>query len=281
MRLGRTLACALALLLVMAVARAEDYRLAERQFNYAGHKAFYVEAGTGEPLIFLHNGGTSHRIWEAQLRHFSRTHHVYAMDNLGFGRSDKPDIDYPLELHIKQLETFIDHLGADKVTLVAHCMGGAMALNFTARHPEKVRKLILLNVYTEQTLLSGTLAEQYRTHSSNPEALAAAVAAAKRSTGNAHSSDPMSSVALTRVVARADTYGISDRLTLPSNMPPFYILWGEENPTLRYEAGKALCQRLQPQACVGLPGRKHMAMLEDPEGFTQAVEKLLAHQAVR
>jgi pimeloyl-ACP methyl ester carboxylesterase len=85
----------------------------------------------------------------------------------------------------------------------------------------------------------------------------------------------MAQVALARVIARADTYGMSDRLKLPRNMPPLLLLWGEQNPVLTCEAGKALRDRLQPQAFVPLPHCKHMAMLEDPEAFNQAMESFL------
>lgn len=276
MKIKRAILVTISLAVFTASVQAQEDQGAGKYFDYQGYKVFYVEAGKGEPMIFLHNGGTSHRIWANQLRHFSRKYHVYAMDNLGFGQSDKPDIDYPLELHINQLKAFIEHLGIDKVILVGHCMGGAMALNYTARYPEKVKKLILLNVYTEQTLLSGILAEKYRALSSDSAALKQAVEEAKKAPPkNTHSNDPMAQVALTRVIARADTYGMSDRLKLPTNMPPILLLWGEQNPVLKCEAGKALRDRLRPQTFLALPNCKHMAMLEDPESFNQAMESFL------
>lgn len=267
---------AVSLVLLTLSASAKEYEPASKHFKYKGYNVFYLEAGHGEPMIFLHNGGSSHRIWENQLRHFSRKYRVYAMDNLGFGQSDKPDIDYPLDLHIDQLAAFIEHIGAERVILVGHCMGGAMSLNYTARYPEKVRKLILCNVYTEQTLLSGILAGRYRAYSSDPAVLNRAIEDAKKASAkNAYSDDPMSQVALARVIARADTYGMSDRLKLPSNMPPMLLLWGEQNPVVTCESGKALRDRLKPQAFVQLANCKHMAMVEDPQAFNEAMESFL------
>ena len=62
----------------------------------------------------------------------------------------------------------------------------------------------------------------------------------------------------------------------PANMPPILLLWGEQNPVLQCEAGKALRDRLRPQTFVSFPNCKHMAMLEDPESFNSAMESFLA-----
>jgi len=244
---------------------------AGKYFTYRGHKVFYVEAGQGEPMIFLHNGGTSHKIWDAQVKHFAARYHVYALDHLGFGNSDKPDIDYPLELHIGQLEAFVKHIGAKRVILVGHCMGGAMAVNYSARHPEKVSKLILSNVYTEQTLLAGMLAEKYKKYAADPNNLKEAVEAIEK-----NAAADRSAVTLERVIARADTYALTDRLKLPKNMPPMLLIWGEKNPVLPLAAGEALRAKLQPQKFAPIAQCGHMVMQQNPQAFIAAMEEFLA-----
>ena len=82
MTIRKAMLVTISLALLTVSAWAQEDKATGKYFDYQGYKVFYVEAGKGDPMVFLHNGGTSHRIWENQLRHFSRKYHVYAMDNL-------------------------------------------------------------------------------------------------------------------------------------------------------------------------------------------------------
>lgn len=138
--------------------------------SYKGYNVWYRESGEGDPIVFLHNGGNDHRIWDHQVAHFSRTHRVIVVDHLGHGQSDSPSIDYTLPLFTGQVEALVDQLKLEPVTLVGHCIGAAMALNYTIAHPAKVRALVLFNVATEKNLLAGPLADIYRNFSNDPDA---------------------------------------------------------------------------------------------------------------
>jgi len=96
--------------------------------------------GQGEPIVFLHNGGNDHRIWDHQIAYFARTHRVIATDHIGFGESDKPDLEYTLPLFTEMVATLIDELQLAPVTLIGHCIGGAMAINYTRGHTDKVNR---------------------------------------------------------------------------------------------------------------------------------------------
>lgn len=249
----------------------------DQTFEYRGYQCFYVEGGEGPPMVFLHNGGTSHGIWDKQLAHFAQRYHVYGPDLLGFGKSDKPDIDYPLEVHLGQLEAFVKHIGAKKLTLVGHCMGGAACLNFTVRHPEMVDKLVLCNVYTAKTLEAGSLADLHKQLTSSPQVLAAACEKVSHEPCYypAYNSDSQTNVTLMKVIARADTYGVSDDIKLPAGMPPVLMVWGAENPILPLSAGQAFRDRLHPDQFIELAGCQHLAMVDNPELFIDTMEQFL------
>jgi haloalkane dehalogenase len=74
---------------------------------------------------------------------------VIVPDHVGCGRSDKPGDDryeYTLESRVRDLETLLDSLKLDAgLTLVMHDWGGAVAMGFAARHPERVARLVVLN----------------------------------------------------------------------------------------------------------------------------------------
>ena len=134
-------------------------------FQFHGYNVWYNESGEGGPLIFLHNGGNDHRIWDHQVNHFSATRRVIVLDHLGFGNSDRPSLDYTLPLYSEQVKSLIEHLNVDKATLAGHCIGAAMSLHYAVRHPETVERLILFNTATERTLCAGPLRQAYQTFS--------------------------------------------------------------------------------------------------------------------
>src|SRR5271156_6186775 len=94
-------------------------------FTFRGHQVFYRREGAGAPMVFLHNGGTSHRTWEPLIERYAADHDVIAPDMLGFGRSEHPKIEYSLDLYVDMLGALLDELGLGNVTLVGNCMGAA------------------------------------------------------------------------------------------------------------------------------------------------------------
>src|SRR5205814_329440 len=77
-----------------------------------------------------------------------RDHRCVALDHLGFGLSDKEArADYTPKGHAVRLCNFIEHLGLERVTLVAHDFGGPIALDWATRNPERVDSLVLFNTW--------------------------------------------------------------------------------------------------------------------------------------
>ena len=56
-----------------------------------GVRLYYEEAGSGRPIVFVHEFAGDHRSWEPQLRHFSRTHRCIAFSARGYPPSDVPE----------------------------------------------------------------------------------------------------------------------------------------------------------------------------------------------
>ncbi len=126
-------------------------------FDFRGLSITYEHTGQGEPVIMLHNGGSSHAIWDEVANRLAGKYEIFALDLLGFGNSAKPGAGYTLDNYVAMLEEFVSSRGLDKVALVGNCMGCAISLAFTDRHPDKVRALVLCNPLTESTFLGGWL----------------------------------------------------------------------------------------------------------------------------
>jgi pimeloyl-ACP methyl ester carboxylesterase len=100
-----------------------------------------------EPIIFLHGFPESHRTWRKVLPDLARDFRVVAPDQRGFGASDKPDgvESYKTDRILEDLIALADALALDRFTLVGHDWGGAVAWLAALRHPDRIRRLVIVN----------------------------------------------------------------------------------------------------------------------------------------
>lgn len=107
----------------------------------------YVSQGQGRLIMFLHGFPEFWAEWEHQLADFGRDHQAVAPDLRGFNLSSAPAD--PAQYHIKTLvadiRALLDHLGHQRMVLVAHDWGGGVAWAFANRHPERLDKLVIIN----------------------------------------------------------------------------------------------------------------------------------------
>ncbi|HWM45510.1 MAG TPA: alpha/beta hydrolase [Xanthobacteraceae bacterium] len=105
----------------------------------------YEEAGSGTPILFLHEFGGDHRSWEAQLRYFSRRHRSIAHTARGYAPSDVPTSveAYDYTHFVNDVADVLDHLQIAKAHVVGLSMGGYTALHVGLMYPERVLSLTL------------------------------------------------------------------------------------------------------------------------------------------
>jgi haloalkane dehalogenase len=97
----------------------------------------YEETGAGTPIVFLHGNPASSYVWR-NVTPYVGAGRLLAPDLIGMGRSGKPDIAYTFADHARYLDAWFDALGLDRVILVGHDWGGALAFDWAARHPDRV-----------------------------------------------------------------------------------------------------------------------------------------------
>ena len=110
-----------------------------------GATLFYEDLGSGDPTIVLVHGIGNHAHFQAQIEHFSLRRRVIAPDLPGFGRSEAPDRDYGLEAYAEDVAWLCQELGVRHAAIVGHSMGGAVAVEVAARHPELACAVVLLD----------------------------------------------------------------------------------------------------------------------------------------
>lgn len=109
-----------------------------------GSQMHYVDVGEGDPIVFVHGNPTSSYLWRNVIPHLSGQGRCIAPDLIGFGKSDKPELNYRVYDHAEYFEGFIKALDLERITLVLHDWGGFIGLSYAARHLDNIRALALM-----------------------------------------------------------------------------------------------------------------------------------------
>jgi pimeloyl-ACP methyl ester carboxylesterase len=115
----------------------------EKVVEILGVHIHYYEAGKGDNVILLHGLGAAADIWANNIAALSAHYHVVVPDQLGFGSSDKPLIEYTIQTWVEFLDRFMKALNIPKAAVVGNSLGGWIAVDFARQYPEKVNRLVL------------------------------------------------------------------------------------------------------------------------------------------
>ena len=110
----------------------------------------FIEQGEGEPLLLIHGVGLNADMWAPQIAAFSATHRVIAMDMAGHGQSSLPVSGATLGDYVGQARRLLDDLGIAAANVAGHSMGGLVALGLAIAHPQRVKRLAVLNAVYER-----------------------------------------------------------------------------------------------------------------------------------
>ena len=108
----------------------------------------FLERGEGEPVVLLHGSGAGVSAWAnwyLAIPVLAERFRVIAPDVPGFGYSErKPDLKYDMKFWVAHLEALLDSFDIGQASLVGNSFGGGLSLAFTLRHPERVKRLVLM-----------------------------------------------------------------------------------------------------------------------------------------
>ncbi len=262
-------------------------RVEEHTIDLDGSPVFYRSAAAGgTPSLYLHGVPTSSDDWVPFLE---RTGGV-APDLIGFGRSGKGGhLDYTIDGLARFVESFVDRLRLGRVQLIVHDWGAGGGLAFAQRHPELLERLVLIDALpllegfrwqgpariwrrpgvgelamgsTPQWLFKRVMR---RGGDWSDTQLAAVWAQFDQGTQRAilrlhrHASEP-------QLVAAGHEL---ERLTAPA-----LVIWGERDPWLRAEFGRAYAGRLPNAGFELVAEAGHWPWLEQPDLVDQIAEFL-------
>ena len=127
-----------------------------------GARVNLLRAGSGRPLILVHGLVGSSTNWRRNIAALAAHSTVYAIDQLNMGRSQRvADLDASLEATACRIVDCMDALGIAEADVAGHSHGGAVSMMLAARHPERVRSLILYAPANPFSRLSDLLIRLY------------------------------------------------------------------------------------------------------------------------
>jgi haloalkane dehalogenase len=118
-----------------------DYPFKANYVDVFGSRMHYIDEGAGETILLLHGNPTWSYLWRNVIPHLTPHARCIAPDLIGYGRSDKPDIEYRWFDHARYLEEFINQMGLKNITLVLHDQGSGLGFHYAMRHQNNIRAI--------------------------------------------------------------------------------------------------------------------------------------------
>jgi triacylglycerol lipase len=138
------------LLVVMAVPAFGQGQPADKTITVFGQSIHYFDLGTGPVVVLLHGLGSRKEDWLSVLEPMAQKYRLLVPDQIGFGKSDKPLLDYSIQTYVDFLNEFLRQLKVEKANLVGESLGGWIAALYVAEigggaHLIPVEKLVLVD----------------------------------------------------------------------------------------------------------------------------------------
>lgn len=119
------------------------------ELSYESYKvmAYHKQGKTDEKIVFLHGGGLDNALmsWNEVIDSIGEQYDIYAVDLLGYGESDKPDIEYSIPMYVELVHDVLKQLQIEKAHLAGLSMGGGISIGLSLKYPHIIDRLILVD----------------------------------------------------------------------------------------------------------------------------------------
>ena len=259
-----------------------------------GHEIHVVSRGGGDPLLLVHGFGGSTLSWEPVIEGLAARRRVVALDLHGFGWSERPTAPeaYTVAAQAELVLGVAERLGFSRFDLAGHSYGGGISLYLAARHPERVRSLVLVDstlpaygqlrrraLYGNRKL-TGWLARSWGLRRGR----------VRRGLRDAfHDDSKVTPELVSGYLERLRVEGAEDAffgLLAPNEEPPApadlaaiatptLVVWGAEDELIDVAEGRRSTAALEASSWIVLPGCGHSPMEECPREFLAVVDPFL------
>jgi len=123
---------------------SSDFPFESKYIEINGSQIHYIDEGTGDPILFVHGNPTSSYLWRNIIPYMTPFDRCIALDLIGMGKSDKPDLDYRFVDHLSYVEGFIEKMELANITLVVHDWGSALGFNYAMEHENNIKGIAFM-----------------------------------------------------------------------------------------------------------------------------------------
>lgn len=222
----------------------------------------YEVAGEGEPLVLVHGLSESTRVWYRNLPELAARYRVYLVDLPGFGAMRRFRRQFDLKQSGLWLAAWLQALELEAVNLVGHSMGGYVSMALAAAHPEKVKRLVLVDSIGIPFNLPVS-----RLVYPALRAIARTMPAFWMCIGYDYlRAGPRMVLNASRQIVALEAAEVLSAVRAPT-----LVIWGENDDLVPFALGRQLHASLARARLHVLPGTNHFCMFERPREFNQAL----------
>ncbi len=285
MNLSPRLLLSTLILLCASLTTLASQATASKEVLVFGQKIQYVEAGSGPTVILLHGLGGSSQVWNFNIGPLAEKYHVVVPDQIGFGKSDKPLVNYRIRTYVDFLDQFCKQLKIEHATLVGNSMGGWIAAMFTAAFPDRVDKLVLVDAAGYRPPKDFDMRTLFGLNPTTREGMKVLVA--KVFYNKAFQSDAAIDQAIAARIAAGDGYTINsitesiirgeDFLddVVKTIKRPALIIWGRQDGLVALGDGERFNKDIVGSKMIVIDQCGHVPNAEKPGEFNAALLKFL------
>jgi len=258
--------------------------LQEKFVKIDENKIRYLETGSGNPLVLVHGLGASAERWEYVIPLFEKHYRVIVPDLIGFGYSDKPQVEYTPKFFSDFLGKFLQEIQIERPMLIGSSLGGQVTVEYASNN-DSIKKLILASP-------SGM------TKTSTPALDAYIMAALYPNENSAKNAFEMMATPEQEMAPEIIT-GFIERMKLPnakmafmstllglrsakkittklkSITAPTLIIWGALDPVIPIKNADSFVAAIKDCRFFRMDGCGHTPYVDDPESFARVAMEFL------
>jgi pimeloyl-ACP methyl ester carboxylesterase len=252
-----------------------------------GMKIHYVEAGSGPVVVLLHGLGGNSTNWAFNIAPLSQNYRVIVPDQIGFGQSDKPLINYRIGTYVDFLDRFLTELKVERVSLVGNSMGGWIAASYALAYPNKVERIVLADAagfappkdldFKNLAALNPSTREGMKQLAKlvfyNQQLFASDTAVDMMLAQRMGAGDGYTIQSLIESIARGE--GMLDN-RLSAIKQPTLIIWGREDGLIKLSDGERFNKEIPGSRLLVFDQCGHVPQAEKAPEFNSAVLKFLS-----
>jgi pimeloyl-ACP methyl ester carboxylesterase len=244
-----------------------------------GRSMAYTQSGQGSALVIIHGVGGHKEDWAEVARELSAIYRVFCIDMLGFGDSAKDDSDFSMSVQSLAVLSLLEKYGIEKTSLLGNSVGGWVAATFAATYPERVNKLMLMDVAGFKAMFEGEPPVNFDPNSvEEMQALISYVINSDFARQRAVAEKAYASYIASGEKAIAGVWGQSlfrsERLEelLPRISAPTVFAWGADDRLFPAVLADVFCKMVPNATTSIIPKAGHFPHIDNPSATLKAVK---------